>query len=142
MFSNQVNTFTRRYSQRLDRVLQQTTRAAYYEILQASRVDTGKFRGNWRIGVNRRDLRVTKKAPPRSAGTRTGQPPTRAERAFASNSIKRIKRDSTVNITNAVEYAPFIPDAPTAVLGLTIQKVRAKFNAIARQARQDRQESA
>jgi len=84
-------------------------------LLKRSPVDTGRFRGNWRIGVAQRDTTVDEGGP--SLGTKTGQPANAGEAAAAVQSLAGVKYGQTVHISNSLPYAKPLNDGHSKQVG-------------------------
>nr|WP_309504287.1 hypothetical protein [uncultured Roseovarius sp.] len=91
-----------------------------------SPVDTGRFKGNWNVGVGQMDLKTTETVDPSGGGTIT-----RADReltAYAS-----AEGFPVINLTNNLPYAVRLEDghsnqAPNGMVGLTVAELAAQFN--------------
>jgi hypothetical protein len=90
----------------------------------------GRFRGNWRIALNKADTRVT---PDRST-VKTGGELTGAEEAGALSTLAQARFGDSIHITQSVPYAIPIEreghstQAPEGVLRPTFEELKAKLN--------------
>lgn len=101
-------------------------------VLEKSPVDTGRFKANWRVGIN---------APDRSTivGRKDTSPvgtPGRATSTFArvSTKLAKVKGGSTIYISNNLPYAQVLEDGssqqaqgPNAIVGRTFRELLAQF---------------
>jgi hypothetical protein len=104
-FSRDINDFITKTGFRADVVLRKVGLDAFAGVLQHSPVDQGRFRGNWRIGINETDLTITEDVPARSAGTKHKDPPTPAEVAYGNVAVLSAEFGDTIHITNNLPYA-------------------------------------
>lgn len=101
------------------------------ECILISPVKTGRFRANWRVGVNRVDLTDSGPVPP---GVAQPIPPTIASE---QSKLLRAKYGDTVYVTNNVPYAGELnigtsPQAPIGIFRVVIPRVQAQLKALAR----------
>lgn len=99
-------------------------------VILRSPVDTGRFRGSWRVGINAVDPSTL---PPLPKGTKgvLGIPST-SELGTKTKKISEAKWGDTIFISNNVEYAKRLEDgsssqAPQGVLGLTVAELQTKI---------------
>lgn len=99
-FAAQIDAFIEKTKLRADIVLRKLAFDAFAGLLQRSPVDTGRFRGAWRIGLNQKNFETA------SVSASKGQdPPNSAEQAYAATVIGAASFGDTIYITNSVPYA-------------------------------------
>jgi len=97
----------------------------------------GRFRGNWRIALNKADLTIT---PDRSAAAQTGAEPTSGEEARAFAEIANARFGDSIHITQSLPYAKPIEydkhssQAPDGVLNPTFEELKTKLEATVKSA--------
>ncbi len=140
-FSGDITKFVKKTGLAADLVLRKLTLDGYRNLLLLSPVDTGRFRGNWRVGVNLADLRTIAKAPGRSKSTLVGSPVTRGESLFARSALLVAKFGSTIHITNNLPYAVPLERGHSkqsrAMLRRTFVAMKRNVRKITRQARKE-----
>lgn len=89
----------------------------------------GRFRGNWRIGLNVADVALSE----RRSAAKTGDEPTSAEQAEGHGKIAQAKFGDSIHITQSLPYADPIENkrhstqAPNGVLRPTFEELTAKL---------------
>lgn len=102
-------------------------------VLTRSRVDTGRFRGSWRINVGSVDpsnLGVDEE--PSTPGE--GAPPGGAELSYASGVIEQVKLGDTLHISNSLPYA-IVLDEKDNIVGETVAEVVQLLDAAVKEVR-------
>lgn len=139
-FSRSIDDFVKKTGLKATTVLRKVALDAFAGVLLRSPVDTGRFRSNWRIGINKIDFRTTVGVRARSQGATGGGGMTRGETAEGRARINRAVFGNTIFITNNLPYAGRLErghskQAPRGVLRVTFQDVRASLNAAVRAAK-------
>lgn len=125
-FAADITRFVQRTGLRADVVLRKLALDGLQGLLLKSPVDTGRFRGNWRVGINVvHDSEIDRNA--KQGGL-----------ADEQATIATAKFGDTINITNNLPYAKRLEDgwsqqAPNGVLSLTFQELKSGFAGIARE---------
>ena len=104
----------------------------YAGVLLRTRVDTGRLRGSWRIGVNSPDLSQLEKGPRESTGapSRAGVALTGGDQAEALNRLADAKLGDTLHITNSLPYASVINEKDSIIDETLADLLRNLDNAI------------
>ena len=119
-FSSDIQKFNKRTERRIISVIKGAAEEGFRQVVEQTPVDTGRLRGNWRIGVNRVQGTQRSTPDPRVRGTVTGSPATAGEIAYAKARLARVDlKTREVNITNFTPYAIYVADAPTAIRVVT-----------------------
>lgn len=146
-FTQNITTFFQKTGIKLDLIVKKLAFDGFKGVLFRSPVDTGRFRGSWRIGIGRINLSVLKDLTGPKASNFIGpvpagaasppaphSPPTSAELAFASSKLSSVKFGTKVVISNNLPYA--IPlenghskQAPAGVLIITFLEIKSNFAA-------------
>jgi hypothetical protein len=142
-FSTDISKFVKKTGLRADLVVRKLGLDAYAGVLKRSPVDTGRFRGSWRVAVGGADGSVNPPVadPPgggkaRSSGPQNGSEPDGRERAYAEAKLLAAKFGKDLVISNNLPYAiplergppsPTSKQAPTGVLRVTRDDVFHKF---------------
>lgn len=90
-------------------------------VVKKSPVDTGRFKGNWNVGVGRPDLETTDRCD--KSGNET--------LSRGETQVSRIETgEVVVYVTNNLDYAKSLENghskqAPAGVLGVTVAEIRA-----------------
>lgn len=126
-FSLSVSEFVRKTGLRADLVLRKITLAIYDGVIRMTPVDTARARSGWQLGVNR----VKLDALPEGLPSYPGADMKMAEAVAASGPVRF---GDTLWITNNVPYIGHLDDgsstqAPTGMVGPTLTRVTAEFNA-------------
>ena len=129
-FAADVSKFVEKTKISADKVLRKIALDGLRGVLLGSPVDTGRFRGSWRVGINRVIKSV--KAPPEKKKLAPKQSVDPATLADGSEKIGKAKFGDTIYITNNVVYAQRLEDghskqAPAGVLKLTAIRVFGAF---------------
>lgn len=132
-FTADVSRFVQKTKLRANQVLRKIAFDAFYQLLLRSPVDTGRFRGSWRIGVNKVDLTFE---PPmeKGSGPTPGSAPVGSEIARAEGVIKTAVFGDTIHISNSLDYGEFLENgssrqAPQGMLRLTFEHISAGIDA-------------
>jgi hypothetical protein len=133
-FAADVSRFAEKYKLRGKDVMLKVALDGYKGVIMRSPVDTGRFRGSWRVGINRSDLSVPEKAPPYSLGVKHGGVVDYGDEANSgelthTHSLFSAKWQDEIHITNNLPYAGELEhgsstQAPGGVLGLTVEALR------------------
>lgn len=139
-FGQQIKAFANKTGVRMDKVVRKIALDTYVGVVKRSPVDTGRFRGNWRVALNRADLTTTEEVPAESQGVTTGSSPTPGERAKASRAISEYQAGDVIIISNNLPYGKFLNDgssrqAPRRFVERTIQEQRRKLRQAVREIR-------
>jgi hypothetical protein len=137
-FTQDVSKFVEKTKANGGMVLRKLAFDAFAGVLRKSPVDTGRFRSNWRIGINRFDLTLTAAPLTRdplsgrfvSKGFTRGSSPSGVEAAQGYSSIATAKWGDYVAITNNLHYGPrlengYSKQAPTGMVKVTFEEVKA-----------------
>jgi hypothetical protein len=141
-FSSDLSALIRKTKLRPDQVLRKVALDGYRGLLGRSPVDTGRFRGNWRIGVNVVDLTANEETAP------AGEP------AGMTAKLGEAKFGDTIYLTNNLPYAGVLengmpgvtyadgrkahsPQAPTGVLRNTFEDLKNRLESAVRTASED-----
>lgn len=139
-FSTSINAFVKRTKVRADLVVRKLAMEALQGVVQMSPVDTGRFRGSWRVGLNQVDGSTSVAIGEQSvAGSKyrkaNGSQATAQALSAGSPQIAAAKWGDTVYITNNVEYAEPLErghskQAPAGMLRVTFERLKAGLNGI------------
>lgn len=130
--------FTETTKIRADQVIRKVALDIYAEVLRRSPVDTGRFRGNWRVGIGRTQYGVDDGGA--SRGVRKGEEPRATEEARASEVILQAGAGDLIIISNNLPYARGLENGRSAqnrhgILAPSIDKVTTEFEAAVRRIR-------
>jgi hypothetical protein len=114
-FSVQVEEWAKRAELSLDLVLQKVALDGFSGVLAGTRVDTGRLRGSWRIGVNAVDTSTLDKDEVPSVPSE-GAPASGQETQKALAVLPTAEFGDTIHITNSLPYAEVI-DAQDDIIG-------------------------
>lgn len=112
------------------RVLLATKKIAFEalrRVIQKSPVDTGRFKGNWNVGLGATDGVTTEITDPSGA----------AALASGLGKIQNASRGTSVHVSNSLPYAQKLEEgyskqAPTGMVALTAQELKNEFKRIVR----------
>lgn len=127
-FTQDIAKFVEKTKIKGETVLRKLAFEAFQGCVQKSPVDTGRFRSNWRIGINKVDKSFTW-VPPKTAPK--GQSPvTGVETALALGKISKAGWGDFIAITNNLPYGPKLENgwsrqAPAGMMKLTFEEVKA-----------------
>ncbi len=114
-FARTLEAFSGIAGKRVDFTMRKLAFDALDGMFRRSPVDTGRFRGSWRVSLDSADLSV---APPLSRGTKSSKPkgaPVDGEVLAQFNALKAtVKRDRTIVISNNLPYAGELEDGSSA----------------------------
>src|SRR4051812_12572438 len=96
-FSPDIAKFVEKTKIRTEVVLRKLGFDAFAGVVKKSPVDTGRFRSNWRIGINTTDLTFSWAAP--RGGPKGGSTPSGVETATATIKIGQAKWGDSIIIT-------------------------------------------
>lgn len=127
-FTQDITRFVEKTKANGGQVLRKLAFDAFAGIIRKSPVDTGRFRSNWRIGVNKFDLTAVYVAPKSTA--KGGSSVTGLETARVLNTINDAKWGDFIAITNNLHYGPRLEEgwsrqAPTGMVRVTFEEVKA-----------------
>ncbi len=132
-FSKQVISWSLRATKRTAEVHQAVALEGFRILKRRSPVKTGRFRANWRVGLNSPDLTaddsVTK--------SRFGDEPNANELRAARSVIRKAKIDDDILMTNSLPYAKKLNEgsstmAPAGIIPLAHAELLALFPGIGR----------
>ena len=136
VFVQDIEEFVRKTNVGPDLVLRKIGIDALRNCLFHSPVDTGRFRGNWRLGVNRVDLTVDEDGGA-SAGARPNSDAQDSEIAEGLSEIATAEFGDQISVTNNLPYAAFLEDGgsdqfpgPDAVLGAAFDVTASTFREV------------
>ncbi len=131
-FSTDVTRFVEKTKIKADVVLRKLAFDAFSGVLLRSPVDTGRFRGSWRIGVNEVDLSTfdpgSGEDDDEDAPASAGDPVSSEESNRALKALGPAKFGDTIFVTNNLPYAQRLEDgwsdqAPNGMVSLTVQEI-------------------
>lgn len=142
-FTQDIETFVKKTRIKGETVLKKLAFDAFAGVMKKSPVDTGRFRSNWRIGINTVDL--TYDPIPPTGGIKkgrggqhydvaTGRFASRSvssiEGGLASSKIETAKWGDYIAITNSTPYGPRLEEgysrqAPLGMVRITFEEVKA-----------------
>ena len=108
LFRAQVRKWVDKVELSADTVCKKLALDALTGCLKESRVDTGRMRASWRVGVGAVD--PSNEPPGQYAVPGQGAPPTGEELGKAESSLDDFDLGDVIYITNSVEYAQYIND--------------------------------
>jgi len=131
-FSANINSFVQKTKLRADLVLRKVALDGYHGLIDRSPVRTGRFRGNWRVGVEHPDLTTNEDKLPVG------------ENAAIVDTLGNVKFGDTILLTNNLDYAGVLEhgkpgakyadgrtahsaQAPTGVLHNTFEDLKVKL---------------
>ncbi len=126
-FGASIAAFSQKTKVNADKVLRKIALDLLLRLLLESPVDTGRFRANWRVGVNRVDLTVDDRTDLFEA------------QDDGMGEIAAAKFGDTIYITNNLPYAEALEDghsgqAPAGWVKLSVEEIRADFDAVVKRA--------
>lgn len=143
-FVQQINAFNKRFNLRGSQVMRKLGLDAYNRILRRSPVDEGRFRGSWRIGVNKIDGSVQAKGKAGNAkGTEFNDSPNGAEVSAGTQALLSVGFGDTIHITNNLPYAKGLEagksaqnnNRPDGIVGATFKDIRNEITSLIRAAK-------
>ena len=138
-FAADIRKFVEKTKISMDVIIRKVALDAFRGVMMMSPVDTGRFRGNWNVGINRINSRVF--TPQEGPVQPSGALPTPGDIGLSgAGDLNKAKITDVIYITNNLPYA--IPleyghskQAPNGVLGVTFERVisnlRSAVNAVA-----------
>jgi len=128
-FAADVTRWTKKTKLSGEVVLRKVAFDGYRGLLFRSPVDTGRFRGNWRISIGFTDRTTTEATS--SAGP--GAPPTTGEASQAILALGRVRWRDSIHISNSLPYAEVLEagssnQAPNGILSQTFHELRANVH--------------
>lgn len=128
-FAADITKWVKKTGIKADTVLKKIGFTALEGVLLMSPVRTGRFRGSWRVGINKGDLTML---PVNFNHTLDAGPKEQAKQmAFTNgtNQINKAKFGMTILLTNNVPYGPRLErgwsgQAPHGVVGPTFIRIR------------------
>jgi hypothetical protein len=94
-FSRQVESFVKATKERANEVVRKTALGLLANVVESSPVDTGRFRGNWQVGIGARPSGTTETEDKDGSGVVTA----------AASELASVKLGDTVYLTNNLPYA-------------------------------------
>lgn len=136
-FAVSITRFVKKTGVSADTVVRKLGIDVFVEWLKQSPVDTGRFRANTRISVNRQDLSTDVEPP--STTPQKGVA-TEADASRALGSIATAKFGDTIHITNNLPYAKPLNEghsqqAPDGIVDPVFARVKANFEKVVRSVR-------
>jgi len=104
-FAATVQLFAQKAQKRADVILRRVALAGFNGVIRKSPVDTGRFRGNWNVGLNRVNTATTSAAPSHSAGAVSGANLSSNELGRGFSIIASATFGDTIYISNNLHYA-------------------------------------
>jgi len=145
-FTDQITAFISKASLRAVVATRRIAEFTYTQCVTRSPVDTGRFRGSWRIGIGQIDLDALPDLRPlgrdRLAASQQvsdlfvpQEPITAEEQAYAEDVLQNALAGETIIISNNVPYAHELEQghsgqAPAGVLQLSLDETLANIDAI------------
>jgi len=130
----QLTAFQTKVDKNLAQILRNATKLAYNSVLELSPVDTGSYRGSWRIGKGGTDTSSqTYGDPGRAEGATQGSAPTSAEVAYRKSRLLSIRKpDDKIFISNSIRYGVYVEfgspkNPPRNVLAIATARVSAQL---------------
>lgn len=129
-FTEDVTNFFRKTGIKRDLIVRKLAFDGFSMLLKRSPVDTGRFRANWRIGINGADLTTTPE--PQKAPT-PGSPLAGPESTAATVAISTAKWGGQIVLSNNLPYAEplekgWSKQAPNGVLQVTLIELKTSFS--------------
>lgn len=133
-FSADIQKFVQKTRISMDRVIRKLALDGYRGVMMRSPVDTGRFRGNWNVGINRVNTRVFE--PSEGPQQQSGAQATAGDLAVSGAlDVNKATITDKIYITNNLPYA--IPleyghskQAPAGVLSVTFEELIANFKQV------------
>jgi hypothetical protein len=122
-FATDISKFVERTKIRPDVVLRKVALTALTRLVRTSPVDTGRFRGNWNVGINKVDLSTTEETD------KSGE----AVIARGSGVVTQAVFGQSIHISNNLPYAKRLENGhslqapPGYMVALTFQQIREFF---------------
>jgi hypothetical protein len=138
-FAADISTFVKTTKVKQTKVIRKLAFDAFAGVIMMSPVDTGRFRGNWRISIGTPDL-TTIDMGKEDAELFHGAAMLPDELAKLNAAINKAEWGDTVWITNNVVYAEKLEhghskQAPAGVLLITFERIKADFSKVVAQVR-------
>ncbi|MEQ8767207.1 MAG: hypothetical protein RL885_25070 [Planctomycetota bacterium] len=129
-FAQDITRFIEKTQLRADQVLRKTGLDAWASIMRRSPVDTGRFRANWRIALNRQVEASSPLLGELQAEGGAAMSP--EERARAESTLAVARFGDSIHITNNLAYAGPLEDghsqqAPSGMVAVTLIELQANF---------------
>ena len=141
-FVRTIELFGQISGRRVTEVKRKVAFDAFDGVLRRSPVDTGRFRGSWRIAVGSPDLSVKPAEKKRKkSNISKGTPPTGDEVQQLAK-LKMVNNRDDVHISNNLPYAErlnngYSTQAPTGILEPTISEMLANFTTAVQAAKKE-----
>ncbi|WP_163869581.1 HK97 gp10 family phage protein [Myxococcus eversor] len=118
-FSRQVEAFVGMAKERANVVVRKTALGLLANVVEASPVDTGRFRGNWQVGIGARPSGTTEDSDKDGSGVVTA----------AASQLEAATLGNTVYVTNNLPYARRLEfghsaQAPRGMVRITVARLR------------------
>ncbi len=105
-FASDIAKFVKKTQISGDKVTRAIGFKAFGGVVKKSPVDTGRFRANWRVGVNR----INKNTDDAKDKRPRGAPPSAGKKGEALAALKVAKFGDILNISNSLPYAQALED--------------------------------
>lgn len=100
----------------------------YTGVLLRTRVDTGRLRGSWRIGLNQMDASNAQGDELGDSAASEGSAATGQEEAYALGVLGAVSLGDSIHISNSLPYAQYVNDTDD-IIGETIRELLANLDA-------------
>jgi hypothetical protein len=136
-FSQDITAFVKKTKVRTDVVLRKIAFDCFAGVLMRSPVKTGRFRGSWRIGINKVDLSVQKLKDTKGKPAPVGTPPSADQVAAANVKLGSAQWGHEIHISNNLPYAQRLEEGwskqapgPGGIMAASLAKVVAEFRQV------------
>ena len=129
-FLRTIHAFSGIAGRRVDFVMRKLAFDGLAGVLRRSPVDTGRFRGSWRLSLDVVDSSVEPQPKRGTKGPRRrGSPPGGSEIAGALTELKKVTRHKTIHISNSLPYSVRLEEgsskqSPNGIVGPTFLSLR------------------
>lgn len=129
-FVRTIHAFSGIAGKRIDFIMRKIAFDALAGVLRRSPVDSGRFRGSWRLSIDTVDQSVEPKPKSGTKGTRPrGTSPGGPEITAALAKLKTVTRHKTIHISNSLPYSVRLEkghskQSPNGIVGPTFLEVR------------------
>lgn len=127
-FTEDLTKFAEATGLKIETIVRKVALDGYSGVMLKSPVDTGRFRGSWRVAINQTDRSVS---PPRTQTDLKHGASLNAEERARTNLILETKASDVIVISNNLPYAKRLEDGwsaqtnnqPGGILALTVQEL-------------------